>query len=195
MTHVARGAGGEGRDRQIREIRAQRAQLAVFRAEFVSPFGDAMCLVDGEEGDRNSLEPGNGVRLRQALGRKIQQTIRAGGSVSHDARLSGRHRAVERGRGNTHLEKLRDLILHERDERRNDDRGFSEQRSGQLVAERLAATGGHDHAGIFSGEQAAHDLFLQGQEGVISPVAFEESQETGRENSRSNHSDGNGLVL
>ena len=137
-----------------------------------------MCLVDCEEGDRNPLEPSNGFRFRQTLGGKIEQTICAGGSVPHDACLiGGGHGAVERGRGDTHLEKLGDLILHECDERRNDDGSFSEKSSGKLVAERLAATGRHDHAGVFSGDQAAHDLFLQGQERVISPIAFEERQE------------------
>ena len=94
------GAGGEGGDGEIGKNLAEAAELAVFRAEFVAPLGDAMGFVDGEEGDRETLEPVHGVAEGDALGRKIKQLVFAGGGLLEDVgavfrrewRRSGRRR-------------------------------------------------------------------------------------------------------
>jgi hypothetical protein len=49
MPHVARGACREGGYRNFRKFTAQILQLAVLGAEVVSPFGDAVRLVNHEE--------------------------------------------------------------------------------------------------------------------------------------------------
>ena len=61
----------------IGKMLAQRAQLPVLRPELVAPLRNAMRFVDGEEGDRNALQPADGVLPRQPLRRKIQQPVRA----------------------------------------------------------------------------------------------------------------------
>ena len=55
VAHAARGAGGEGGDGLVGKMLAQRTELAVFRAELVAPFGDAVRFVDGEKGQRDLL--------------------------------------------------------------------------------------------------------------------------------------------
>src|SRR5579859_3696566 len=84
---VARGAGGEGRDRAVWKSLAQMLQLTIFGTELVSPFGNAMCFVNGEESDRDSLHPRQGIGPLQPLGREIQQAECALLCLAHHAVL------------------------------------------------------------------------------------------------------------
>ena len=73
-----RGRGGERSDRYVGEARAQPMQLAVFRAEIVAPFRDAMRLVDDQRRNAVSrLQPRHDLafefRLQQPLRRDVQQ--------------------------------------------------------------------------------------------------------------------------
>ena len=57
VADALRGAGGESGDGAIREEFAEAAELAIFGAEVMSPFGDAMGFVDREEGYGHAAEP------------------------------------------------------------------------------------------------------------------------------------------
>ena len=143
------GAGGESGDGLAGEIRAQRAQLPVFRPELVPPFGNAVRFVDGEERNGDAREPGHGFRFRQTLGRKIQQPVCSLRGFRDDVRLlRPRDGAVQHGRGDSHLSQLRGLILHQGDERRDDDGGAARDHGRQLVAQRFASAGGHYDGGV-----------------------------------------------
>jgi hypothetical protein len=72
---------------------------------------------------------------------------------------------------------LSGLVLHERDQRGDDDRGSFGNYCGQLVAERFASAGGHDDAGVASGEESADYALLERAEGVVSPVAAQRSEQ------------------
>ncbi len=78
VPHPPGGARRKSGDGPVRKMGAQAAQLAVFGAKFVPPFRDAVRLIDGEECDRNALQPANRIGARQTLGRKIQQPVLAG---------------------------------------------------------------------------------------------------------------------
>ena len=41
----------------VRKIAPERTELAVFRAEFVTPFGNTVRFIDREERERHALEP------------------------------------------------------------------------------------------------------------------------------------------
>src|SRR5580698_6229396 len=102
----------------------QAAQLAVFGAKLVAPLRDAVRFVDREERERHSLEPIERVRARQALRRKIKKAVLAGAGFAYDPiLLVRRERTVQQRGWNAHLSELRDLILHQRDQRRNNDDG------------------------------------------------------------------------
>ncbi len=154
-------AGGEGGDRAVGKALAQAAELAVLGTEFVSPLGDAVGFVDGEKRDGHLLEPTQRIGAGEALGRKIKQTISSGAGVADDfGLLVVTEKAIQDGGGDSHLRELRGLVLHERDQRRDDDRGALGNYCGQLVAERLASASRHDDAGVASGEQACGRLAL-----------------------------------
>ena len=78
---------------------------------------------------------------------------------------------VQHGGGNSHLRQLGRLVLHQRNQRRDHDCGPSQHHRRQLVAQRFAAPGRHDHAAVLTVEQAAHDALLQGAKRSVSPVA------------------------
>ena len=65
VTHPPGGAGGKSGDGTIGKMRPQPAQLPVFRAELMSPLGNAMGFIDREERDRDLLQPANGIGPRQ----------------------------------------------------------------------------------------------------------------------------------
>ncbi len=65
------------------------------------------------------------------------------------------------------------LILHKRDQWRNDNcRAFAHQRR-QLVTERFTASGGHDHKGVAAGKEAFDNSLLIAFEFVESKVHFQ----------------------
>ena len=111
--HAFCGAGSEGGDGAVGKNLAQAAELAILRAEFMAPLGNAMGFVDGEKGEGETLEPFHGAAEGDALRRQIEQLVLAGGGLLKDAAavFSGSG-GVQAGRGNAHLQELRDLVLH-----------------------------------------------------------------------------------
>jgi len=181
VADLAGGAGGEGRDGMIGEKSAELAELAVFGAEVVAPLGDAMGFVDGEEGERDLLEPLGGAVHEGALGGDVHEAVFASdGFLFEFAAVGFDDGAVEEDGGDAHLAELRDLVLHEGDQRRDDYGGaVLLKHGGKLVAERFAATGGHDDADVAARGEGADDFFLAGTEGVVAPVALEGVEEAG----------------
>ena len=69
--------GGEGDARHAGVAFVQHRELEVFGPEVVAPLGDAVRLVDGEEGDAgavaNAVEQGEGALAHQALRGDVEQ--------------------------------------------------------------------------------------------------------------------------
>ena len=65
-----------------------------------------------------------------------------------------------------------DLVLHQRDQRRDDERQPRQQQGRDLIAERLARAGWHDGQRVPSGQKGADDLLLPGAEGVVAEISF-----------------------
>ena len=63
------------------------------------------------------------------------------------------------------------LVLHERDERRDDHSGPLPHQRGNLVAQGLAAAGRHQHQGVVAADEVVDDLPLAVPEGVIAENA------------------------
>ncbi len=73
---------------------------------------------------------------------------------------SGLERRVVGGGADAGRPQRVDLVLHERDERRDDDAGARPDHGRQLVAQRLAAAGGHEHERVAAGHEMVDDLLL-----------------------------------
>ena len=168
-------AGGEGDDGEVRKKFAEAAKLAVLGAEVVAPFGDAMGFVDGEEGNRHAAEPGGRAVEGDAFGRKIEKAVVAlAGAAKDETALVARKRTIEKSGGDTHLFELRDLVLHQGDQWRNNYHGAPPvEDCGQLVAERLATTRGHHHASVASCSDAPDNVLLAWAERFVAPIAVQ----------------------
>ena len=72
---------------------------------------------------------------------------------------------MQRRRGDAELAQCGDLIVHQRDQRRNHDRGAGAAQGGKLVAQALAAAGRHQHQRVAAGHDVPHRRLLQAAEG------------------------------
>jgi hypothetical protein len=68
----------------------------------------------------------------------------------------------------------RDLVFHERDERRDDDRQPVEHQGRDLVTERFAAAGRHQHEAVFFPQDGLDRRLLVQPERVVAELAFED---------------------
>ena len=170
------GAHLRGRRRRVgvngglREQLLQDTKLAVFRPEVVPPLADAVGLIDREEGRPGLAQPLREAGHHEPLGGDVEQRDAAHRQLALDGRaLLPRLAAVEVRGGHARLAERVHLVLHQRDQGRDDDGEAPEVRGGRLVAERLAAARGqHDHA-VAPVEDRAHRLFLQRQEPPVAP--------------------------
>ena len=126
--------------------RQRRGDLEVGRAEVVAPLRDAVRLVDDEEATGCARRASRNRGVDEPLGRGEDDARGAGGDAP-----SPRPRSRPRRRellscdgGDAELAQLVALVLHQRDQRRDDERGAGQVQRGQLVAQRLAGAGRHD---------------------------------------------------
>ena len=146
--------------------RAHRvAQPEVGRAEVVPPLRDAVRLVDHEQRHPRARERLAEPGVTQALGRHVRHARAAAREALEGGVLvARRERGVEPHHLEPELGQLVVLILHQRDERRDDQRDAVELEGGELVAERLAAAGRHDRQRIDAGDHVADGQALAGTE-------------------------------
>ncbi len=137
--------GGRHRDPGHRgPALVQHGKGQVVRPEVVSPLGHAVRLVDGEQRHRPPVEQPQGGFGPQPLRGQVEQielAIHEG--VLNPAALVGILGRVEEARPDTEHSQRVDLVLHERDQRRDDHAGAVSHQRGDLVAQRLAAAGRH----------------------------------------------------
>jgi hypothetical protein len=178
---VLHDGGGRGGKRQHRRGTQQvqvLAEHAVVGAKIVAPLRDAVRLVDGDKGwlalAEHLGEAGNAKPLRRDE-EKLQ-----GAAQVVDAGLSRRlaiEAGVDAGDAQTACCKLGRLVLHEGDERTDDQCRAAASYGRQLVAERLSSAGGHDQQQIAPGDSGAADLLLINAEGWETEGAGEQIAE------------------
>ena len=127
-----------------------------------------MHLVDDDEPDAGGRERLHEVATAETLRRSEQERDPARGDRAEPrldlVRRQGR--VDDRGPLGDRRRQLVDLVLHQRDERREDDGGAGEEHRRELVGQRLARARRHERKGVAPGEGAADDLFLSGPEVV-----------------------------
>ena len=140
----------------------------------MTPFGDAVGLVNGQAADGRLRQQQQDFRPQQRFRGYIEQLDPPGTDVANRLRVGGEgQRTIQRCRGNPQLAQLLHLILHQRNERRDDHRQPRPEQGGQLVAEGFAAASRHDGQGIPSGQTALNDLFLQRPELIVAKDSFQ----------------------
>ncbi|MNS59637.1 hypothetical protein D3C72_925990 [compost metagenome] len=155
---------GRGRQRQHGRT-AQRAQggrdFQVGGTEVVAPLGNAMGFIDDDQAGRRAGQQGQELGHRQAFRRAKDNEPAALGDAGDGVVLFGaRQAAVELHGRNAQFLQLFQLVFHQRNQRRHDQGRARQQRGGQLVAQGLAAAGGHDGQGVAPGQHAVDDFLL-----------------------------------
>ncbi len=72
----------------------------------------------------------------------------------------GRQFGVQRGGGDAQLAHGGDLVVHQGNQRRDDDGGAGPTKSGNLITNAFAAAGRHQHQRVAAGDNVADDGFL-----------------------------------
>ena len=153
----------------------QHRQLHVLGPEVVAPLRHAMRLVDGEQRKLRACEQVERAIEHQAFGRDVQQIQFAAQQLLFDgARRVGIERGVKEGGAHPDLLERGDLVLHECDQRRDDDPGTGAHDGRNLETQRLAAAGGHEHQRVATRQQRANDFFLRRAELFVAENAVQD---------------------
>ena len=109
--------------RDVGKALLEDAEGLVVAAEIVAPLRDAMRLVDREQRDAACARACRAqCGMSEALGGDVEQVERAVAQRPFDrGGLAGRQRGIERGGAHPGLAQRVDLVLHQRDQRRDDD--------------------------------------------------------------------------
>ena len=173
LPHGGVGGRGERERAGTPESLARAAEREVVGSEIVSPLGDAVRLVDDEQPHTAAREAVEEAPVREPLRGDVEQRGAPRLEVGVAAVLLG---AVERGvdeacRDADRLEGL-DLVLHERDQRRDHERAADLER-GQHVAEALASARRHHAERVLRSERLKH-LRLAGAEVWVAEAILEQ---------------------
>ncbi len=150
----AGGRGGRESDEwHGRKSLAQDREFAILRSKIMAPFRDTVGLVHGDETDVPSLEGCEHLFGYEAFRRQIENVVPAACQIlPSPSVLLGRQRRIEESRRYADLLQAVDLILHESDQRRDDDCEPVVDDRGQLIAQRLATARGQQRQDIFAGQ-------------------------------------------
>jgi hypothetical protein len=133
---AGRRGGGEGHRRRVGHDFAQPGKLAVFRTEIMAPLRNAVRLVDGQATDVPIPQVLRPAVQHQALGGGIEQPkFPAVQAAQAGAGLLTLERGVEKRGGDATGAQRVDLVLHQCDQRRNDDCKSGSGEGWQLKAE------------------------------------------------------------
>ncbi len=183
------GGGGQRHARHTGIALGKDRQAQVLLAKIMAPLADAMRFVDGHQRQQATLvqrvEHGQETRRQDALRRRIQQHQPARQQLALDvARLTAVQRAVEKRGVHADLFERTDLVLHQRDQRADDQRhtaaGAVARDRRHLVGQALAAAGGHQHQGVAAVDDVIDDVDLQAAETVVAEDFAQNRQQRGR---------------
>ena len=105
-------------------------------------------------------------RRQKPFRRDVEQVEVAGEQPPLDLRgFIKRQRGVQHRRVDAGLQQSRDLVAHQRDQRRHHDAAAFAQQGRQLIAQRLAAAGRHQHQAIAAIRHVPDDFLLRAAKG------------------------------
>ncbi len=190
VTADAFGRGGGKRvQRSRREIVAQAAEPPVLRPEIVAPLADAVRFIDRDEPEAHLLQRSAEVLAAvadQPLRRDVEEpTPIFANARQHRVPLVGQQRAVQIRRRDAVDAQAVDLIFHQRNQRRDNERQAATRRRvrkarggrvnqrRRLEADRLAAARRQDDDAVARGEDRVHRFALQRTKAGKAPHAVE----------------------
>ena len=168
---------GEGVDADLGELLAKEFQSAIVGPKVVAPVADAVGLVDRKKTDARVPQTLDQPFRVETLGGQIDQLEPLGIQVSCDVPLLlGSEGAVDESGGHTVGPQGVDLVLHQRDQRRDDNSHAVHADCRSLITERLPAAGRQHDQRVLTLQHAEHRRLLQGAELVIAPMHLQGGQ-------------------
>ena len=176
--YCGRGRSCESDDGRGAECREEIAECAVVGAKVMAPGGDAVGFVDGDEGRLAAGEHLREVGDAHALGcdeEELQVAVEvvATGLAGFVAGEAGVDAGDAEGEGG----EFRGLVVHEGDERGDDECGASAGDGGELVAEGFSCSGGHDEENVATVGGGSADGFLISAKGFVAEGLVEQGGE------------------
>ena len=145
VAHDFRGGGGESDEGWVAEILAHTAESQIVRSEVVSPLAQTVRFINGQQAHLTFGKAAHEPLLRKSLGCDVENFQFAALELSHGlAIFLGTQGGVHGGSRDPLGAQGIHLVLHQRDERRNNDGDALPTQGRQLVAERLPAARRHD---------------------------------------------------
>ena len=164
---VAAGAlvGGRGQRQpgNFGETFQERPKKPIVGPEVMTPFGNAMGLVDGDQGQADSRDQVSKGFAGGALRRDIDQVQLARLELLDRLGAVGIGGGERRGPNPERLGGA-DLVVHQGDERRDDERDTLPGQGRHLVAKRLAGSGRHHRQRVAARHDPADHLLLDAAE-------------------------------
>ncbi|SCF80088.1 hypothetical protein GA0115255_106882 [Streptomyces sp. Ncost-T6T-2b] len=168
---LVRGVRRGRRQRDARHVRpalAEHGQRQIVGAEVVAPLGDAVRLVDREDGDLAPGQQGERGVQPQPLGRQVEDVELAREELRlHRAALVEVLRGVHEAGPDAEGPQGVDLVLHEGDQGGDDDAGAPPDQGRDLVAEGLSAAGRHEHDRVAARHHMLDDRALLAAERLV----------------------------
>ncbi len=174
VAHLGGGRGGEAEHLGLAEPRQHLGQLEIVRTEVVAPHGDAVGLIHGKEVHPRENHGLHKARAAEPLRGHVHEVVASVGQVPQALVALGRREArVHKGGRNSAGDQAVYLILHQSDERR-DDQGESRPKDRrQLKAQGLAPARGHHRQAVPAGHDSLDDSLLPLSEGCEAKVTLE----------------------
>ena len=134
VAHYRCGSRCTGENPGVGQAAQQLADLQIFGAEVVTPLADAVGFVDGDQRALDLAQERAEAREAQPFGRGVDEFVLAVGDALHAATnfVAIERRGQVGGGEAPALERL-DLIVHQRDQRRDHQGRSRQQGGGQLV--------------------------------------------------------------
>ncbi len=172
LAHVGdyprRGRGGQQQDLGNVELVAVVGQLEVIGAEIMAPLRDAVGFVHDQQRDRHAADEGAEALVLEPLHRDHEDAdLAALDAFHHCRRFLAALARVDAGGGDPVARQEGQLILHQRQQRRDDQGQVGQVQGRQLIAQRLARAGGKDRRRRTAGGYRFDDRALAGAEVVI----------------------------
>ena len=169
-----RGGGCEGKDLRAAQLFHRLAQAQIIGPEVMPPLRETVRLIHREQGNLHLPQRGNEHAAAEAFRCDVDEFVFAAPHPG-DALLLfiKREGAVDQRRGDAPVVQGIDLILHQRDQRADNDGHAVHHHGRKLVAKRFSPTGGHDNERVLTRENGRNDLLLPVKEGTEAEVTLQ----------------------
>ena len=175
--HFRRSRSRQRYNRRLTDTLNHTADLTVLWTEIMTPFRDTMRLIYGVERDLHTPQKVHVLRFLQTLRRQVQELRLACQHIFlHRIDLSARQTRVDEMR-HTFLFRVVThrihLVLHQRDQRRDNNRHTLHDQRRQLETETLSASGRHQHKRVLAFHHIANDRLLISLERVKPEIGLQ----------------------